>query len=256
MPAIDAPRAWRGVVNLRGRFAVLWLAVALGCPVAAAASELKSFNAAVADAYGHYRGAVFYLRTGNAGVAAVELAQMASKWRVLVERFAATPPDAFADDATWRATLDGIAVALATASAAAERGEAEGARHALAPVRAELAALRRRNNIAVFSDCVDELGGAMEALWRYRHEPPDFDSGEAVDRLKARLGVVEYLFQRCRDRAPTVHRESEDFNRLIDGSLESLKRLWAALARQDGQAVINSLRELRSFDAMLFLRYG
>jgi hypothetical protein len=242
-------------VSVRRHLAAIWLTVALGWS-AAAASDLAAFNAAVADAYGHYRGAVFYLRTGNAGVAAVELAQMAAKWRALLDRFATAPPDAFAADAAWRATLDGIAQALAEATAAAEHGDAEAATRALAPIRPALGALRRRNDVAVFSDCVDELGAAMAPLWPYRHEPPDFASDAVLDRLKARIGVVEYLFRRCRDRAPAAYRDDDDFNRLIDGSLESLERLWAALARQDRQALINALRELRSFDGMLFLRYG
>jgi len=232
-------------------------AVALLCwSGPAAAGELGAFNDAVAAAYAHYRGAVFYARTGNPGVSAVELELMAAKWRAVLDRFAAAPPDAFADDPTWGETLRGVGQRVATAAAAAQRGDADATVSALVPIREELAALRQRNNVVVFSDCVDELQAAVDAVWPYRREPPDFTSAEALDRFKARLGVVAYLFRRCHARAPAAARESAEFNRLFETGHDSLGRLWRALNDGDGARLIGALRELRSVDRMLFLRFG
>jgi hypothetical protein len=231
-------------------------AVLLCWPGLASAGELGAFNDAVAAAYAHYRGAVFYARTGNLGVGAVELEQMAAKWRAVLDRFAAAPPDAFADDPAWGETLRRVGRRIADAGAAARRGDADATRAALAPIRPELAGLRRRNNVVVFSDCVDELQAAVDAIWSYRREPPDFTSAEALDRFKARLGVVAYMFRRCHARAPAAAAKSAEFNRLFESARDTLSRLRRALNDGDSKGLINTLRELRSLDQMLFLRFG
>ncbi len=222
----------------------------------ASAGELGAFNDAVAAAYAHYRGAIFYARTGNLGVSAVELEGMAAKWRAVLDRFAAAPPDAFADDPAWGETLRGVGRRIAVAGAAARRGDADATLGALAPIRRALAGLRRRNNVVVFSDCIDELQAAVDAIWGYRREPPDFTSAEALDRFKARLGVVAYMFRRCHARAPAAAAESAEFNRLFDSARDILGRLRRALNDADGARLIHTLRELRSLDRMLFLRFG
>ena len=56
------------------------------------AGEVQDFHEAVADAYGHYREAYFYVRRGNASVAAVELEPLFEKWRAVMDRPPATRP--------------------------------------------------------------------------------------------------------------------------------------------------------------------
>ena len=75
----------------------------------AGANALHDFLADSAVAYGHYRTAVNYLRTGNTDLAALELEQASNKWDALNAQFAPTPPDAFADDPKWREALHEIA---------------------------------------------------------------------------------------------------------------------------------------------------
>ena len=156
----------------------------------AGASELARFNAAVAKAYSHYRGAVFYLRTGNPAVANIELQQAAALWTSEVLPFREAPPDAFAEDAGWPGVLDDVAARLETATAATKEGLAEPATEALVPIRPTLAALRARNQVRVFSDCIDEANSAMDALWVFRKSPPDFDEPEQVNDLRAKTAVT------------------------------------------------------------------
>ncbi len=242
-----------GRTGRRPAAAIITLLLA-AVPVAAA--DLADFNAAVARADGHYRGAFFYFHTDNPGIAAVELAEMTAVWTGLTKRFRDAPPDAFADDPQWRAVLDDITVRLTQGRAAAEAGDTEAARTALGPIRQQLADLRQRNNIRVFSDDVDDLNAAMQALWPYRTSPPDFASAAAMNQAKAQIAVVEYLLRRCRDRAPDSIRHSEEFDRLIGGSLEGMERLRQAISEADRELFAYTVRELRSFNRMIYLRFG
>ena len=220
------------------------------------ASNLSDFNDATADAYRHYRAAVSYLRTGNAALAAIELEAAAGKWRDVTGRFAANPPDAFADDAAWAATLNGIGQPIQQALTSTDAGDLKTARETLAPVRGELGALRRRNGVVVFSDRVDEVTAAMDRLWRFRHEPPDFSDTGTLRELRSGTAVLEHLLRRCREEAPAELRGDPDFIRFLDSAAEGLERLWQAIEGGDEPLLINTLRELRSFERLFFLRFG
>ncbi len=237
--------------SLAALFAVLAFAAA-----PARAGDLAAFLAAVGEVDTHGRTAAFYLRTDNPAVAGFELDEMTDKWRAVVARFGSAPPDAFADDPAWRQALGRIGEALATARGAASEGDAEAGQAALAAVRGELATLRQRNNVWTFSDCIDEIAAQMSGLWRYRHAPPDLASTEVANRVKAQIGVLSYLFTRCRERAPRTLVGNAEFEHLIDGSLESLSRMWATVDGRDAQAFVSYLRGLRSFERLLFLRFG
>ncbi len=230
--------------------------VLLGVAGAAAAGELREFNSATAAAYAHYRGAVSYLRTGNVALAAVEIEQMAERWQAVQTRFAARPPDAFADDPRWRVTLDDVAGWLTEALAAVDAGDMERAGRALAPIRDALGELRRRNHVVVFSDCVNELSEAMARLWRYRREPPDFAAAADIRALRAGTAVLGYLFGRCDRQAPAAIGRNPEFRRLVDGAAVGIDRLWRAIDENNQALFINTLRELRSFERILFLRFG
>lgn len=232
---------------------VLGFLVAAG---AAVASELSQFNAAAAAALAHYRGARFYLSTGNPGLAELELDGMAERWRALRVRFAERPPDAFADDPAWSAVLEEVAGRIDAARAALGRGEPDAAAEALGPVRGTLADLRRRNNVLVFADCVDEIGGAMARLDRFRGAGPDLGAAADVKELRAGAAVLAYLFRRCRARAPGDVAENPRFARMVDGALSGLERLWSAVEAGDAGVAHGTLREIRSFVRLLELEFG
>jgi len=220
------------------------------------ANDLSDFNASVAAAYAPYRGAVSYLRTGNAGLAALELESAAENWRKLEARFAKTPPDAFADDPAWRMTLKDVGERLDQGLAATDTGDLEAAKQLLSPIRGQLGGLRRRNGVAVFSDRVDEMTDAMDRLWRFRHQPPDFAEPAELQELRSGAAVLGYLFRRCGQEAPAEVRENPSFQRLSEGAALAVERLWRAIEGRDERLLINTLRELRSFERMMFLRFG
>ena len=223
---------------------------------AAGASELSRFNAAVAEAYAHYRTAVFYLHTGNPAVAEFELQQAVALWDEGVVPFRDAAPDAFADDAAWADTLDAVGARLLQARSLAQSNDAQAAEGELLPIRDALAGLRARSGIRVFSDCIDEANAAMDALWAFRHAPPDFADADAVNALRAQTAVTAYLYERCRAEAPPAIAEAPEFRRIMEGTLTSLSRLWPAIDAGDAEVVISILREIRSFDRMLWLQFG
>jgi hypothetical protein len=221
------------------------------------ASELSDFHAAVADAYGFYRSAVFYLRTGNALVAGFELDQMRERWDALEARYAAAPPDAYSDLPDFAATLASIDERITAGSTAAAGGDAEAAAAALRPVRETLSAMRARAGVRMFSDCVDEVNAAMDALYAYRRRIPlDVEDAAQVNDVKGKAAVLDYVVGRCDAAAAPAVREDEEFRRLMDGMRASSRQIPTALDRKDATAVINLLRELHSFDRILYLRFG
>ncbi len=250
------PSPSEGGIGYLMRSCVLLTAVFLALAGAARASNLADFNMAVADAYGHYRAAAAYLRTGNAALAAIELEEAGEKWRALETRFIAGPPDAFADDPAWASTLTRIGTGLEQALAATDAGDFKAAGEALVPTRGELGDLRARNNIIVFSDRVDAFTAAMDRLWRFRHEPPDFSAAAARRELRSGTAVLEYLLRQCREAAPAGLRSDPDFKRFLDSGVEGVERLWRAIETKDQELLINTLRELRSFERLLYLRFG
>ncbi len=225
-------------------------------PTTLSAGDLGDFQRQVADAYAPYRSAMFYLRTGNPGVAALELDTAQERWRGLMQRFGATPPDAFSEDPAYTESLAAIGRAFETGGAALAETDSEAAGKALDPIRGELAALRARNGLRSYSDCIDEMNAAMDRLWTFRHEPPDFDDPAELNRAREASAVTHYLYRRCREEAPAELQATPEFQRLFEGSLISLPLLFEALDQKNEGLLINLLRELRSFDRMIWLQFG
>lgn len=234
---------------------VVGLVLLLATP-SAGASDLRQFLADVDVAYDHYRQAMFYLRTDNPSVAGFDLEQMQGKWSAITARYAEAPPRPFAADPGFDETLTAVGAALADGVTLAGADDADAARSALAPIRDLLGDLRRRNQLYTLSDCVDEFSAAADTLWAYRHAPPDFADADAVNAMRRAAAIAEYLLGRCRAMAEPAHGTAAEFQALFDGAEASAASLWPAIDADDTQRVINILREFRSFDRMIYLRYG
>lgn len=240
--------------GLRRFTAVLAFALTAASPCLA--GGLDAFLDDVASANGHYRQAMFYLRTGNPAVADFELKQMHRVWAAVMEGHAGAPPPPFAGDPEFGNSLSAIATAIDAGLEHVAAGDSEAGRAALAPVRGLLSDLRRRNRLYVASDCIDEFSAAADALWRFRHAPPAFADAEAVNSLRRSAAIVEHHLVRCRSMAAPSEGAGEEFRALFDGAARSVRSLWPAIDAADEQRLINILREFRSFDQMIYLRYG
>jgi len=220
------------------------------------AGELRTFNEQVASAYAPYRSAMFYLRTGNPDVAYLDLDAAQAAWQSVVERFGEAPPDAFADDKNFGDTLTSVQVTLETGQSLIDTNDQAAAMEMLTSVRQELATLRSRNGVRSYSDCIDEMNASMDRLWTYRHEPPDFDEPDQVNAVKRDAAITDYLYRRCYETASPELQSDEAFKRMFEGSLVSLPLIYDALDQSNEAMLINILRELRSFDRMIWLEFG
>jgi hypothetical protein len=115
-------------------FTIVLCVAFLGPIPTARSAPIHDFNDAVFAAYGHYREALFYLRTGNAQVASFELEELTARWKAIVERFADSPPDVFSADPAWRDTLLDIDNRAAGGLEVALNDDAKAASKLLTPV--------------------------------------------------------------------------------------------------------------------------
>lgn len=236
----------------------LLLAVNLVGPVRAQTQDdsLEAFFEAKQSAYRYYRSAWFYLRTGNVDLAAMELSFFVLGWDEIRARFSDAPPGPFADDPLWRAGLAEVGAMATGGLAALEAADAEAAKAALQAIPRVLADMRARNGVVTFSDAVEALSRAMEGLWRYRHAPPDLDVEAVRTELEEGTARLRAAFDRVRDEAPDEVAFDDRFLRLVADSDAAVERLDNAVQARDQTALVNALRELRSFERLLWLNFG
>lgn len=237
---------------------LLLLALLFAGPAWAQTEEdrLEGYFAAKQSAYRYYRSAWFYLRTGNVALSSLELSSFAEGWDEIRARFGDDPPGPFAEDPLWRESLDRIAELTAAGQAALEANDAEAAKAALADVPRIMADTRARSDVVTFSDSVEDVSDALDGLWRYRDGEIDFaeeatraDLGAGAARLRGAMG-------RLRDDAPDEVAFDDRFLRLVDNGDAAIDRLEQAIDAQDQADVVNALRELRSFERLLWLNFG
>jgi hypothetical protein len=245
-----------------GRSAGLLLVALLllvGTPSGRAAPRtetLAAFNTAVAEADAHFRTASHYLRVGAAAPAELELEALDRAWQTILVRFVDAPPEPFASDPKWRDTMTSVSDRVTIAYAAARAGDLTKARATLLPIRAELGALRRRNGVVVFADCLEEIHAALDGYARFREVAPVLDSSADQRALLATTAVLEHLFRRCRDEAPGAVAADAQFQRLVDGALAGLDRMWQAVGQRDLRMAEGTISEIYSFVRLLYLGFG
>ncbi len=222
----------------------------------ATAGQLAEFNARIEQVNQPYKSALFYLRTGNAGVASLELAQAAQNWKALAEHYGDTPPDPFGDDPAWTETAGAIAAAFEKGAGLATEGDSKAAQAALSPVRDHLHKLRRRNGVRVLADCIYDLNAQMEVLYHYRHNPPDLKKLPERNAAKTASAIYAHILEGCRAMASKELRKDENFNSIFGSATASAAKLFDPIDAQDQTGFVNLLRELKSFDVIIFLRWG
>ena len=231
----------------------LMLALAAG---PAAADALQDFHGKVGAAMKHVRFAQFYLRTGNLAVAGSELDGAVEKWAALTAAHGGNAPGRLAGDGAFGSDLKAVAGALSAALNAVDSDDRDGAANQLKPLAGRLAALRKRTGLWIFSDCIAAMNRAMDSAWVYRRKPPDFANAAQVAEMDRRFAALEHWYRRCRREAGSRERGHPAFKRLFDGSLDSIGRLLLAAKDESVRRVVNNLRELRSFDRLIWLHLG
>jgi hypothetical protein len=218
----------------------------------AVADGLADFNAAVEKFAGHNRVALGYLRTGNTDLAGVEFNGMKSAWRDVISRFAKSRPPEFRGNPAYDATLTGVQKKISDSDALMNDGKADAARDTLQAIREQLSTMRTASRVTVLPDCILQANKAMAAFFKFDDAPPDFtkpDLKNAADQLGA-------IAKRCDGIAEPAVRNSPEFRRLIDGTLNSLTFVPKMIETRDRDMLTRVIGELRALDNLLSFRYG
>ena len=222
----------------------------------ARAGEMAAFHDAIDKVNQPYKSALFYLRTGNAGVAGLELFSAGTAWQKVVDQYAKSPPKALAADADWIKTVEDVSAAFQTGRKLAEDGQSKAAREALLPIRTHLHQMRQRNGLRVMADCVFDLNGYMDVLFHWRRNRADFNDPTVQEKAKAASHKYIEQLKLCRSEAPAKTQEDADFQSVMDGAAKSANSLLQPIEQKSPDAFINVLRELKSFDVIIFVRWG
>ncbi len=242
------------IAALGVHLAVAVAAAAFAGPASAADDD--AFNADVTRAYGGYRSAVQYLRTGNPGMGMIELSGAVQDWTAVIEKYAAKPPAPYVSDKTFAATLKGIGDSMKDGIAKSEAGDAKAALESVVGIQETLRQLRKKSGVRLYSDCVTELNHQMDKLYVYRHHPPEPAKPESWKAVSADGLEYARLLADCRSLAPAAHKQNPDFVRMFDGARDSVDSLPRNIDAKNPLGIINVLRELRSFDRLIFYNWG
>ena len=218
-------------------------------PNIARADALTSID----KAYETYRTASSYLRTENTGLALLDLAATVDTWK---EVQSAPAPAPLAKDPKYSDAINEIAAMLEKGLREAEAGDPKAARAAITPVRDVLFDLRRRNGMDTYADCITELNTAMDAVFAYRRPAPDMSDSKITDGMRKASKIYEQTLRKCRALAPATISSDPEFVRLFDGTKNSVESMYPAIDSGSANAVINVIRELISFDRIIFFRFG
>jgi hypothetical protein len=228
----------------------------LAAPRPASASDAGAFDALVDEAQGGYRAALFYARTGNPALAGIELRQAQAVWNEILAKFGAQPPGAYAKDPRFAADLKAITGRIARGADLLDAEKGKEARQELEPVRGLIYGLRERAGRKGYPECVTDLNRHMAVLFKWRHDRPDFSAPGVADKVMGAALKYRDILRACRAMAPEAKQKAADFTRIYDGADASISSMPAAVERKDALGVVNILRELMSFDRILYFKLG
>ena len=240
----------------RTTFVAAAICLLLAGPRSALSADAGSFDALVDQAQGGYRAALFYARTGNPALAGIELRQAQAVWDEILAKFGGSPPPGYAKDDRFAADLKAITARIAKGADLLDDEKAKEARSELDPVRDLIYGLRERSGRKGYSECVTDLNRHMGKLFKWRHDRPDFAKPGTADAVMAAALKYRDILRACRAMAPAHYQKADDFKRIYDGADASISSMPGAVERKDALGVVNILRELMSFDRILYFKLG
>lgn len=203
------------------------LAVLLPLLVAASAAEattMRQAEAGIAAAYAEYRTALSRSNQNDRAGTEAAIDAFAAAWARLAEAWRSAPPPQYAEDPAFPATVAAVARIAAEARARAATDVAA-AHESLEAIRDQLAALRARNGVVVFSDHVNAYHEAMEHVITGQYGGLDADGLQA---LRDDAAVLLHLARRLGDNRP-ASADPAAFEALFGPVRASAEALLAAL---------------------------
>lgn len=209
---------------------------------------------ALLSAYGPYRAALFRTNGTDAAAAVQALQQAQSAMQSVQQRFAAAPPAPYDRDSAFASSLQAVQTLYRKAADEVQAGRLPAAHETLESVRDELSALRRRNQVIVYSDHMNAYHETMEHV--LVQGPQWLDRPAGLWDLALQVGALELLAQRLRTQAPATHSADAEFEPLLKGVEASVAALKTAVLRQDVAAARLALGQVKTPYSKLFLKFG
>jgi hypothetical protein len=220
-----------------------------------AETSFQQFYKQQNEAYAKYRAALFQTNKNDREASLKATAQFLQQWDAIVQQYAASPPEIFAADSAWKATLEKISEIAVKGKTEIEAGALVEAHETLEAIRDEFTELRRRNHVVVFSDHVNTYHEVMEHLLLAGDSPEKLDAA-ALNSIREQLGVLEFLAEQIKVNAPQEYRSNEAYQKLENGLFASIKFLRVALDNNVTEEIVKAIQNLKPPYSKLFLNFG
>ena len=195
----------------------------------------------------HLRTAISYLRTQNADFAALALEEL----------IAAKPPAAIEKN-----KMQIVSLMTTTAKQALDQiddDDFRAARRTLLGLRRKVFQAHQKIGVVVFADCIWQLRSTGLQMWYYRKRDNGPDLADEKQSAAVASSVTAYLDQlkTCNGRASNKIKSSGDYSRIFIGVRQTLEKvLTESIPNRNGRELYRRLNEIRSFDRLLFFRFG
>ena len=209
------------------------------------------FTDVLQDVYGSYRTALFQTNQPSAEEAVRAVAQARTTWdmRVLPAAMRVGPP--YDRDAQLPDSLSRISGLYARAESEARKPDLAAAHETLEAIRDELAAIRQRNQVVVFSDHMNAYHSEMERMIELAA-----NERTAPSLLIEEAGVLVYLARQLQERAPANLRAEAEFQRLLTAVQQSVGLVHQAAMAGDMGRLRHQATQLKGPYSRLFVKYG
>ena len=218
-------------------------------------NTFQQFQQEENKAYASYRMALFQTNKKNQTKSLESAVSFQKQWQAITEKYIEAPPDIFANDPEWEATLVEIGNINALSINEILSGQLSDAHDTLEAIRDELGALRQRNQVITFSDHVNNYHEAMESLLLLGLRPDDI-SDKNLLMIREELAVLDYLAEKMVQKAPAEYLGNEEFKQVINGIFSSLHNLRQAVNENNPGDILQSIKKLKPAYARVFIKFG
>ena len=218
-------------------------------------ASIRVFNQELNKVYADYRVALFQTNKKNQENSVKATTRFYNNWYSLYAKYGDQAPEVYRADPNWKPTLQKINQLATQGLQEVKNRKLADAHETLELIRDELAALRQRNNIIVFSDHVNRYHEQMEKVITKKYTTGSFDEMLLIE-LRERLAILDYLADDMKQNAPAEYNNNPEFKKLLGKNIMVLKSFRTALDSKEPATIMKAIKELKPAYAKLFVKFG
>ena len=235
--------------------AALILILGMASFAVAEGNRYLQFNNDLGEAYASYRMALFQTNKNDAEKSEKANMSFLKKWEQIQKTYSDNPPEVYSADSKWQSTLTAVSQIAEKGAEQIKNGSLEEAHETLEQIRDELSELRKRNSVIAFSDHVNKYHEVMEEVLAGNYSADRINAG-ALETIRCKLELLQYLAQEIRENAPAVIKAQEKYLSLENRLFQSLDNLEKSLENSDPESVSKAIMMLKPAYAILFVNFG